>query len=195
MRLDFISRGQYREKEDPAFLKRLNSLYPGAYMIPEGGNNAAGLKGCLEIPAFYRDRGYTDICCSVGTGTTLCALITAAGKERVTGFAALKNAGYLEQTIRRRVPAAESKAWRLVTEYHFGGLGKKTEVLLSFMRNFYASYAVPLDVVYTGKMMFGILDLLKKGYFPAGSRILAIHTGGLQGNQSLPTFTPQQTLP
>lgn len=188
MQLQFISREQYGRKEEQGFLDELSLRHPGARIIPEGGNNAAGLRGCVEIARFYQGLGYTDICCAVGTGTTLCGLISATGTARVTGFAALKNAGRLGADIQGRLPAKHAP-WELVTGYHFGGFAKKTEELLSFMGAFHKQHGIPLDFVYTAKMMWGIMDLAGKGYFPEGGRILAVHTGGLQGNRSLATFT------
>jgi 1-aminocyclopropane-1-carboxylate deaminase len=188
MRLQFISREQYRRKQEEGFLEELSLRHPEAWIIPEGGNNAAGLRGCLDIASFYEGRGYTDICCAVGTGTTLCGLISATGTARVTGFAVLKNAGRLGAGIQGRLPPKHA-SWELVTGYHFGGFAKKTEELLSFMRSFHQQQGIPLDFVYTAKMMWGVMDLAQKGYFPEGGRILAVHTGGLQGNQSLATFT------
>jgi 1-aminocyclopropane-1-carboxylate deaminase/D-cysteine desulfhydrase-like pyridoxal-dependent ACC family enzyme len=191
MELHFISREQYREKDDPAFIKQLLSTHGNPYIIPEGGNNALGLKGCGEILSICNVDGYTHICCPVGTATTLCGLIsTAEASQHVVGFSALKDADYLKAAIENRLqPYRPHCLWELITDYHFGGIAKKNDVLLRFMKDFSDRYSTPLDFVYTAKMMYGITDLVKKGYFTAGSRILAIHTGGLQGNQSLRTFT------
>lgn len=195
MQLHFISREQYRRKDDPEFLSSLSAKYDNPYIIPEGGNNLLGIKGCKEIPLFYREEEYTHICCPVGTGTTLAGLMEYYGEgarpapatsPACVGFPALKNAGYLKEKIADNLPDTWNHGQLdLVMDYHFGGFAKKTPELIAFIKNFYTQHHILLDFVYTAKMMYGITDLLQKGYFPPGSRILAIHTGGLQGNRSL----------
>lgn len=194
MELHFISREDYRKKNDDEYLNKLSERFNHPYIIPEGGDNHLGIKGCKEILSFCNLEKYTHICCPVGTGTTLSGLIEYSNENRnglnstetIIGFPALKNARYLKQKIKDALSkAASNNSWDLNTDYHFGGFAKKTPALLAFMKDFY-QFGIPLDFVYTAKMMFGIMDLINKNYFTAGSRILAIHTGGLQGNRSIP---------
>lgn len=187
MRLCFVARELYRQKEYPDFIDYLNNEYNQPFIIPEGGNNALGIKGCKEILSFCKAEEYTHICCPVGTGATLTGLIESASwNQQLLGFGALKNGGYLKDEIGKQlVDDRKTISWRLITDYHFGGFAKKTPELLDFMKDFYEKNKITLDFVYTAKMMFGIKDLVSKEYFHAGSRILAIHTGGLQGNKSL----------
>lgn len=198
MQLHFISREDYRKKNDDDFLKQLSNQFNDPYIIPEGGDNDLGIKGCREILSLCDIREYTHICCPVGTGTTLTGLIeygADAFSDKVClvatiGFAALKNANYLTDKIANNLAKdIQPNGWKLNTDYHFGGFAKKTPVLVTFIKDFWEQYRIELDFVYTAKMMYGLMDLIEKKYFPAGSRILAIHTGGLQGNQSIPEIT------
>lgn len=187
MQLHFISRRQYREKENKEFTDFLNKKFGDPYIIPEGGSNDLGIKGCREILSFCEPEKYTHICCAVGTGATLAGIIESTSPLRqIVGFAAIKNADYLRDKIENQLTEkGKSNSWKLMTEYHFGGFAQKTEQLTKFMKGFYDAHKIQLDFVYNAKMMFGINDLVDRKYFPSGSRILAIHTGGLQGNKSL----------
>lgn len=197
MDLHFVSRQEYRNKNEVDFMSRLQAQYRGAYIITEGGDNDLGIKGCREILSGCALQQYTHICCPVGTGATLTGLIAYCADKMsldptsppvCVGFSALKNAGYLKEKIAHNLSDIEQPGpWQLITDYHFGGFAKKAPALLAFMEDFVRQYQIPLDFVYTAKMMYGIVDLIKKGYFPSASSILAIHTGGLQGNRSLPT--------
>ena len=177
MHFKFVSREQYRDKMDPAFSDQLASEFGRFYSIPEGGTNALAVKGCEEILT-AADRQYDFICCSAGTGGTLAGLSNAAGPgQRVLGFPALKGE-FLKKDIRK---FARKENWSLETAYHFGGYAKVTEALIRFINEFREHTGLPLEPVYTGKLLYGILDLVKSGYFPPNTRILAIHTGGMQG--------------
>lgn len=188
MQPHFISREAYRRKDDEGFIRQLVHEFDDPYIIPEGGDNALGIKGCKEILAGVNQHEFSHLCCAVGTGTTLAGLIEIADPGiRIIGFPALKNAKYLIDKIRGDLSKNnESKSWQLNMDYHFGGFAKATPALTIFIHHFYDQYHIPLDFIYTGKMMYGTMDLVKNNYFPSGSRILAIHTGGLQGNRSLP---------
>lgn len=187
MQLHFISRERYREKEKPDYINSLNKKFDFPYIIPEGGNNKHGIKGCKEILSFCKPDNYTHICCAVGTGATLTGIIESASfHHRILGFPVLKATACLKERIEEQLDErGRSIRWELITPYHFGGFAKKTRQLLDFMKDFDDINNIRLDLVYTAKMMFGIADLIGKNYFPAGSRILTIHTGGLQGNKSL----------
>lgn len=151
------------------------------YHIPAGGYGILGAKGAGEILSFARHINYTHILCATGTGTMLAGLTAAAPQSMVMGMAVLKH----PELGREAGELIGSLTCHVQHDYHFGGYARKDERLLAFMNNFYTATRIPTDFVYTGKLMYGIHDLLKKDFFPAGSRILAIHSGGLQGNRSL----------
>ena len=181
MHLKFVSREDYRNKTNAAFLEHLKSEFGDFYLIPEGGTNALAVKGCEEILT-EEDTAFDFICCSIGTGGTISGLINASKKhQKVLGFPALKG-DFLQQDIRK---FAKQNNWELIGDYHFGGYGKIKPELITFINRFKADYNIPLDPIYTGKMMFGIFDLIEKGFFPEASKILAIHTGGLQGIEGM----------
>lgn len=191
MKFVFVSRESFREKSGIEFINVLKKTYEGFYILPEGGTNALAIKGCEEILT-HQDSGFTHVCCAVGTGGTLSGLInTALPHQKVLGFPALKGS-FLSDDIRSFV---KNTNWDLISEYHFGGYGKITEELIRFLNGFYRETEIPLDPVYTGKMMFGICDLIEKGYFPEGSKILAIHTGGLQGIKGMNMILEKKKLP
>lgn len=177
MQLKFVTRDEYRLKTDAEFIKKLEAEFGDFYLVPEGGTNELAVKGCEEI-LLPEDQWFTHVACAVGTGGTISGLIRSAfpGQE-VLGFPALKGEG-LSDDICKFVP---QRNWRLVTDYHFGGYGKVTEELIVFINDFFDKTGIPLDPVYTGKLFFGVIDLIHKGYFPDNSHILLIHTGGLQG--------------
>lgn len=177
MKFKFVSRQTYKKKTSEAFLSSLKEEYGNFYHIPEGGTNKLAIKGCEEILNDL-DKNFDFICCSVGTGGTISGLINCSKlSQQVLGFPALKGS-FLQQDICKFV---KQNNWNLITDYHFGGYAKINKELISFINQFKADYGIPLDPVYTGKMMFGIFDLINKDYFSKGSKILAIHTGGLQG--------------
>lgn len=177
MVFDFVSRDDYRKKNEEAFVQRLKEQFGDFYLLPEGGTNNLAVKGCEEILE-ETDAGFDFICCAVGTGGTISGIINSSKvSQQVLGFPALKG-DFLTEDICKFVTQSN---WQLVTDYHFGGYGKVTEGLIEFINDFYQKFQVPLDPIYTGKMAFGVLDLIAKKKFPKGSKILMIHTGGLQG--------------
>ena len=181
MELDFISRETYRRKEDPAFLENLHQKWSSFYLLPEGGTNALAVKGCQEI-LNEADAEFDFICCAVGTGGTISGLINSTkSHQKVLGFPALKG-DFLNEEIRK---FATNNRWELIKEYHFGGYGKITSELVGFINKQFLETKVPFDPIYTGKMFFGVIDLIQKNYFPKGSKILLIHTGGIQGIQGM----------
>jgi 1-aminocyclopropane-1-carboxylate deaminase len=177
MQLEFVSRDEYRLKETEAFIDLLKERFGTFFLIPEGGTNALAIKGCQEILTSY-DSAYDFVCCSVGTGGTISGLINSAlPNQKILGFPALKG-DFLQKDIRKFV---KNYNWELINDYHFGGYGKINAELVHFINDFYTQNAIPLDPIYTGKMVFGVIDLLTKNYFPDYSKVLLIHTGGLQG--------------
>lgn len=191
MRLHFVSREAYRSKSIPAFLQTLQAQFGDFYLLPEGGTNALAVKGCEEILS-AGDANFDVICSAVGTGGTLAGLINSIGaNQTVWGYPALKG-HFLKDDICK---FAANDNWRLITDYHFGGYAKVTRELVDFINAFKESTDIPLDPVYTGKMMYGILDQVKKGQFARESRVLAIHTGGLQGIKGMNLVLKKKKLP
>lgn len=186
MELHFISREAYRLKDETDW----NALYPDAYVVPEGGNNILGAKGCEEILSLVTDPSFTHIACAVGTGTTLAGLINSAALQReVRGYVVLKGAAYLEQQIQALLAPPPLPHWQLVHQHHGGGYAKVTPALTEFIRQFYEETHIPLDIVYTGKLLMGFRQDVLDGMYPEGSHVLLIHTGGLQGNPATDTTT------
>lgn len=174
----FLERETYRKKSEAQFLNALKLNYPDYYVIPEGGANELAIKGCEEIlqPS---DMDYDYICCAVGTGGTLSGLIRSAqSHQKIFGFSSLKGE-FLEPEIRKFAKLKTN--WEIVTDFHFGGYGKITNELVAFINTFYKDTQVPLDPIYTGKMIFGIYQLFQRNYFSRDKKMLVIHTGGLQG--------------
>ncbi len=189
MNLEFLDRSSYKKINDNDFLKRLSDTYGEHILIPEGGFSKQGVEGAVLIGNYFDSKKYTHVCCAVGTATTFAGLIKAVKNEtKVIGFSALKNLNDIQKRL-TELGIEPAKNYFFIEDYHFGGYAKKTPELISFINLFYTNNKIPLDFVYTGKMMFAVYDLINKNYFPEGSAILCIHTGGLQGNNSLPEGT------
>ena len=181
MELHYISRTAYRDKTDPGFIDRLKDIYGDFYLIPEGGTNALAIKGTSEIIQ-GEDFSADIITCSIGTGGTMGGIVSAAKEDqKVWGFSSLKgdfiyeefNNLLIKESIRPKC------SYEIFSEYHFGGYGKHKAELLDFMHDFYRNTGIPLDPVYTGKMMYGIFNKLEE--VEDHTTILCLHTGGLQG--------------
>lgn len=178
MKFHFVTRSQYRNKEEVTFLDSLKNKFGDFYLVPEGGTNSFAIKGCEEILTASDKSFFTHITCAVGTGGTISGIINSSiEKQQIIGFSSLKGA-FLSDVIRNFVNKTN---WNIIEDYHFGGYGKINDELVSFLNLFYNHTSIPLDPVYTGKMVFGVMDLINKGYFLPNSKILMIHTGGLQG--------------
>ncbi len=191
MRFKFDSREDYRNKTNIDFVSKLRNEFDDFYLIPEGGTNSLAIQGCEEI-LHKDDEAFDYICCAVGTGGTISGIINASKKhQQVLGFPALKN-DLLQLDIRK---FANQENWKLITDYHFGGYGKIKPELIAFINRFKKTNGIPLDPIYTGKMMYGIFDLIEKGFFLNGSKVLAIHTGGLQGIDGMNELLKRKNLP
>ena len=178
MKFQFVSRAQYRQKYSPEFIENIPNKWDDFYLIPEGGTNSLAVKGCEEI-LMKGDQQFNYICVPVGTGGTISGLIHSAEKhQKILGFPALKGA-FLSEEIKKLT--TKSGNWNLMGDYHFGGYAKYNEHLVRFINSFKKKTTILLDPIYTSKMIFGILDLIEKGWFKEGTKILAIHTGGIQG--------------
>lgn len=177
MQLEFVSREAYSNKTNVVFLEELKLKFGSFYLIPEGGTNTLAVKGCEEILT-NEDAVFDYICCAVGTGGTISGIINSARpNQKVLGFPALKG-DFLQNEIRN---FAQHDNWQLITDYHFGGYGKINEELVVFLNQFLEKTKILLDPIYTGKMVFGVMNLIQNNYFPNNSKILIIHTGGIQG--------------
>lgn len=190
MHLHYVSREDYRNRDQRDFIVRLEEQYPNAYVIPEGGANALGVSGCMEILDEVT-QPFDVVAVACGTGATLAGIVLSLDDaQRALGFPALKGADFMEQEVDKHlcVMLAESNldpfvrdSYRIETDYHFGGYGKYKPALIDFINVFHNQHHIALDPIYTGKMAYGVYDLIRKGAFEQGTRILLIHTGGLQG--------------
>ncbi len=177
MELHFISRKSYSLKASEEFISDLKQKFGNIYLIPEGGTNALAVRGCEEILT-PDDRKFDYICCAVGTGGTISGIANSAKPhQKILGFPALKG----EFIFKDVELFSHAKNWTLINDYHFGGYAKVDAVLINFMNEFYKKNLTLLDPIYTGKLLYGVMDMIRKGYFPPKSQILTIHTGGLQG--------------
>lgn len=191
MRFEFVTREAYRHKTETAFIEQLQVKFGSFYLVPEGGTNDLAVKGCEEILTEF-DAHFDFVCSAVGTGGTISGLINSAlPHQKVLGFPALKG-DFLQNEIHKFV---NNKNWELITDYHFGGYGKVTTEFIEWMNWFYAQMGIPLDPIYTGKMVFGVMDLIQRNYFPPKSKILMIHTGGLQGIAGMNAKLEKQNKP
>jgi len=191
MQLQFVSRAEYRHRHDTDYLQQLQQQWPGALIVPEGGSNPLALKGLAglvkQIQAQQLQPDYLVTAC--GTGGTLAGLIAAAPQHwRVIGIAALKGAGFLYQDVQQLLDTANAQpqaSWAIDLQGHCRGYARTTPELLAFMAEFEQQHQLSLEHVYTGKMLYRLEQLIEQGIFQPGSRILALHTGGLQGRRGL----------
>jgi 1-aminocyclopropane-1-carboxylate deaminase len=169
MELRFVSREEYRKKEF--------NIKDEYYLLPEGGTNELAVKGCSEISSLI-DIQFDYISSAVGTGGTIAGIVSSLKEnQKAIGFPVLKGGGFLKNEIEKLVHTNAN--FELQTEYHFGGYAKKTDELMKFISDFKTNYNISLDFVYTGKMMFGVFDLIEKNYFKKRATIVAVHTGGV----------------
>ncbi len=180
MQLIFINREDYSRKRFPEEI-----IHDDNYFINEGGYGIKGAAGAATILDDVEKENYSHICCAAGTGTMTAGLVLAGGKQnKILAVSVLKNNFEIEQQVRSLLPVKEMN-FDVIHDYHFGGYAKYKPGLIQFMNEFYRLTSIPSDFVYTGKLFYAIYDLIATGYFPPGSRLLLIHSGGLQGNASL----------
>ena len=178
MQLHFVSRAEYRRRHEIEYLQQLKQRYPNTWIIPEGGTNDLAIQGTKEILSANDRENYDVIGCAVGTGGTIAGIIeSSSDQQHILGFSALKG-DFLKHDIQQWTNKTN---WSLTDEYCCGGYAKTNSELLQFMQQFEQQYAVPLEQIYTAKMMMGLFNLIQQEHFPVNTRILAIHTGGLQG--------------
>lgn len=186
MKLHFIQRSDYRSNRNEIATKK----FPNYFCIPEGGTNKLAVESCREFGEIISQISFDRVFIAVGTGGTMAGLISGLPLEKsIHGVAVLKDGSFLSEEMQSLLPSGIKKQnWDILTEYHHGGYAKTSAELLAFIQGMKSKHKLPLDYVYTGKMMFAIYEEMKRGAFKRGETILAIHTGGLQGNQ-LYTFT------
>lgn len=182
MKLHFVSREQYRLKQQHDYLSTLKQEFSDHYIIPEGGTNSLAILGCQEILNTEDKLNYDLICCAVGTGGTIAGLIESiTTQQSVLGFSALKGHFLNDEVAQLLSPEATQKNWKIIDDYCQGGYAKTSTALLQFMQQFEATYAIPLEQVYTAKMLYGLFNLIDEKQIDPAQRILVLHTGGLQG--------------
>ena len=190
MELYPVSRADYRSKGDPAFINSLHQLFGEFYVIPEGGSNIQGIKGCSEFAVEHLSKvPFDHLFLPVGTGGTLAGIVAGLqGNKKVSGVSVVKGGGGLATDIGKMIMdfyGTDPGNWQLLTEYHQGGYAKVTPELLSFISQM-KDLGLPLDHVYTGKLLLAVIREIEMGSFSRGSTILVVHTGGLQGAMASP---------
>jgi 1-aminocyclopropane-1-carboxylate deaminase len=181
MHMHFVSRAGYKLKTTASFQHKLEEHFGEFYLIPEGGASELGVQGCEEILQEVNLQ-FDAIAVSAGTGTTASGICRQLKNEKLIVFPALKGGSFILEEMEQYCDSTQLAKVQLQLEYHFGGYGKTKPEQLAFMSQFFKEYKVELDKIYTSKMMFGLFDLIQKSAFKRGDKILAIHTGGLQGN-------------
>ena len=188
MELIFVSRQEYLRKSEKDYEENLTRKFENTLLIPEGGSGPEGIRGAEDILRAADTTSYSHILCAVGTGTMALGLArTASTNQQVLGISVLRGHEKDAGTISAQLGELEKRSQIAINRnYHFGGYAKKDKELIKFMNSFYEMTRIPLDFVYTAKLFYGAMDLVKLKYFPEQSNILLVHSGGLQGNLSLP---------
>lgn len=184
MRLYYVSREEYRNKNENSFIQNLHNRFGEFYLIPEGGTNNLAVKGCAEFAQTLSEIDFDYCCVPVGTGGTMAGIIAGLNKEKeIIGFPVLKGGEFLQVEIENLLTAFSSESyrnWKLDTSYHHGGYAKGSPELLTFINRMRHEHNLPLDPIYTGKLLWAVMDYVTKGKFKRGSTVLILHTGGLQ---------------
>jgi 1-aminocyclopropane-1-carboxylate deaminase/D-cysteine desulfhydrase-like pyridoxal-dependent ACC family enzyme len=195
MQLDYVDRVAYRNKTSTTFIKQLQQRYGDFYLLPEGGSNQLALKGCAEIVTDI-ETAFDIITVACGTGATFAGIASALHPDQhAIGFAVLKGAGFLDRDVDQMLADSgmqSSQNWHIEYNYHFGGYARTSAKLFTFIKQFKSDFGIDLDAVYTGKMFYGLFDMIIKGRFDKGTRIIAVHTGGVQGNAGFPELSVDQ---
>lgn len=196
MELYYMDRESYRQKDDPTNLESLRAQIGNFYMIPEGGTNALAVEGAAEIIEEI-DIPFDYLSTPCGTGGTLAGLVSGLkGDKQVIGFSSLKGDDTLSSKVNDLVSYVTGFAYpnfSINFDYHFGGYAKVKPELIDFIKDFKLKHQIQLEPVYTGKMFYGLFDMINNDRFAKGSRIVALHTGGLQGLSGyMNYFTPEE---
>ncbi len=185
MELLYVSRTAFADEQ--SLMTGMKLANPDYLIVPPGGQDEPGIKGATEILSLTNAAVYTHIACAMGTGTMFTGILKALLPPQIgLGFSSLKIADQENNTLLNLLKAHTSGiSFSLVYDYHFGGYARKNSILIAFMNQLFVAHGLPTDFVYTGKLLYGINDLIYKDYFPRNSQLLVIHSGGLQGNRSL----------
>ncbi|MEG3766521.1 1-aminocyclopropane-1-carboxylate deaminase/D-cysteine desulfhydrase [Alteromonas sp. 14N.309.X.WAT.G.H12] len=180
--IQFVDKLTYQKRADADYLSHLQQCYPTAYIVPEGGSHAPAIKGVAELLQ-ETPHPFDHVLAPVGSGATLAGLITALKPQQsATGIAVLKGQGYLEDLVSQLLPSdCTNTHWRIEHQFHGGGYAKASAPLTAFCQTFTTRYKIPIEPVYSGKLMYAVKQMLQDGYFANKSRILLLHTGGMQG--------------
>ncbi len=185
MQLHFIDRSSYRQKQDPTFLQNLTERFGPSYILPEGGTNKDAFAGCAQLAQEILTEHPTQpthLAVACGTGGTAAGLINGlTGTAELIGVSVLKG-NFMRKEINRHLEQLPETAtrWTTLDDYHHGGYARRSPALDNFIQHFHHEHGIILEPIYTGKLFFALYDLLEQGYFPEGSQVVAIHTGGLQ---------------
>ncbi|WP_372759940.1 1-aminocyclopropane-1-carboxylate deaminase/D-cysteine desulfhydrase [Pseudoalteromonas sp.] len=181
MQLHPVTRVEYQQRDNANYIAALQARFPNAYILPEGGTNQFALAGCAELAQSLPKHDY--LICPTGSGGTLAGLIEGSpASTQVLGVAVLKQADYLREHITAlSAKAAQQSNWHLLCDFHDGGYGKFSADLWQFCQHMSTQHHLPLEPIYSGKMMYALWQLIAQDYFAPGSKIIALHTGGLQG--------------
>ena len=184
MQLQFFARSDYKNKQLLAKTGAIN--FPNFFQIPDGGSNAEGYKGCKEI-AHHIPNDYNFVVCDCGTGVTSSSILSVLpNNQKLIVFSVLKGASYLKDEILSfENNRFKKEQFVFNDDFHFGGFGIYNESILNFIKQFYREFNIKLEQVYSAKMLYGLLELIKQNYFPKSSKILVIHSGGIQGAKHL----------
>jgi 1-aminocyclopropane-1-carboxylate deaminase len=184
MQLLFASRTGYRN--EAGMIQEMAQSYPDYIIVPQGGQGELGVEGAATILQLTSVNNYSHMVCAAGTGTMLAGLVKSSlPGQQVIGISSLKvDAQHNSITDFVRQQTGRTN-FTVSGDYHFGGYARHNDILIQFMNAFYSRHQVPTDFVYTGKLLYGVWDLVAKNYFPHDSRLLVIHSGGLQGNRSI----------
>ena len=184
MRFLYVSRTDYRKKHTPEFINKLKEELGDFYIIPEGGGNKLGVKGCNDIVNEI-DIDFNYILTDCGTGATLAGICDVLKEnQKAIGIPVLKGGEFIKDEVKLLLGDTYTRIesrYSLETDYHFGGYAKYNQGLILFMRDFFKETNIKTDPIYTGKLFYALVDLAKKDYFKRGSTIVVVHTGGLQG--------------
>lgn len=190
MHLDFVDAKMYKIIQTLNTEKYITQKFGNCIIIPEGGYGIEGAKGSALIMELLKEKNATNVCTCVGTATTLAGLLMhTKNVEKIVAVPAIKNMHDIEDRLQEIGIEYNKNRLVILPNYHFGGYAKYNIELIDFMNNFYTNHIIPTDFVYTSKLMYGIIDSIKNNFFPDGSNIICLHTGGLQGNLTLPKGT------
>ncbi len=191
MHLHFVNKLKYQFRDSKGFQDEMIALFGNCLIVPEGGYHPLGAKGASLIMDTFNCKKYSHICMATGTATTLAGILAAVpSSKQIVSIPVLKNMTDINERLKYLLPELEhTDNLQVLDNYYFNGYGKRDDSLFEFMNQCWVNYKLPLDFVYTGKMMYAVIDSIKNNFFKSGSEILCLHTGGLQGNISLPLNT------